>query len=86
MNSAKTAFRAIAKLFTCMVCLFALATSAYAVTPQAGWWWNPDEGGRGYAIEVQNNTVFFGAYMYDGSGQATWYVVCSEQFPSRCFN
>jgi len=42
--------------------------------PQTGWWWNPAEGGRGYAIEVQGNHLFFAAYLYDQSGRATWNV------------
>jgi len=45
-----------------------------AGTPQAGWWWNPAEGGRGFAIEIQNNTLFMTGYMYDGQGNAVWYL------------
>jgi hypothetical protein len=42
--------------------------------PQSGYWWNPAEGGRGYTIEVQNNTAFIAAYMYDTSGNPAWYA------------
>jgi subtilisin len=42
--------------------------------PEAGWWWNPSEPGRGYAIEVLNGRVFFASYLYDSAGRATWYV------------
>ncbi len=38
--------------------------------PQTGWWWGPSEWGRGYFIETQNNNFFFGAFMYDGRGDA----------------
>lgn len=48
--------------------------SVPAGTPQAGWWWNPAEGGRGYSIEIQNNTMFLAAYMYDDSGNPIWYA------------
>jgi len=41
--------------------------------PQTGWWWNPSEGGRGFSIEIQNNTAFIAAYMYDPSGNPVWY-------------
>jgi hypothetical protein len=42
--------------------------------PQAGWWWNADEAGRCYFVEAQNNAIFISFYMYNSSGQATWYV------------
>jgi hypothetical protein len=42
--------------------------------PQTGWWWNPQEGGRGYSIEVAGNNLFMAAYLYDVSGRATWHV------------
>ena len=51
-----------------------VAAGAAAGMPQKGWWWNSAEGGRGYFIEVQNSTMFFAAYMYDSTGQATWYI------------
>lgn len=43
-------------------------------TPQTGWWWNAEEGGRGYSIEVQGNTMFLGGYMYDVFGNPIWYA------------
>jgi hypothetical protein len=43
-------------------------------TPQTGWWWNENESGRGFAIEVQGGAMFFAAYMYDASGNPTWYL------------
>jgi hypothetical protein len=42
--------------------------------PQTGWWWNPNEGGRGYSIEVQGNHIFYAAFLYDESGRSTWYA------------
>jgi hypothetical protein len=44
-------------------------------TPQAGFWWNPAEPGRGYVIEVHaNNNLFIGGFMYAASGEAIWYA------------
>ncbi len=43
------------------------------VTPQAGVWWNPAEGGRGYTIEKSGDNLFMAAYLYDASGRSTWY-------------
>jgi alpha-tubulin suppressor-like RCC1 family protein len=51
-----------------------LTATPPATQPQAGYWWNPAEGGRGYTIEAQSNTVFVAAYMYDNSGNAVWYA------------
>lgn len=56
---------------------FPISSPAFAASQagfQSGWWWNENEGGRGYFIEVQANTGFVGAFMYDDSGQPTWYV------------
>lgn len=39
-----------------------------------GWWWNEAESGRGYFIETQGSVAFVGSYMFDSSGQPTWYV------------
>jgi hypothetical protein len=43
-------------------------------TPEPGWWWNPAEGGRGFAIEIQGNAMYFAGYMYDPNGNPVWYV------------
>lgn len=51
-----------------------LTKPARAGMPQSGWWWNANEGGRGYFLEVQDGGLFFAAYMYDGRDQATWYI------------
>jgi hypothetical protein len=45
-----------------------------AFQPTTGWWWNPDQSGRGFSIEQQGDHMFIGAYMYDESGRAVWYV------------
>jgi hypothetical protein len=43
-------------------------------TPQAGFWFNPAESGRGYVIEIHGNNLFIGGFMYDGNGNAIWYA------------
>ncbi|MCU6434920.1 hypothetical protein LPB67_14175 [Undibacterium sp. Jales W-56] len=45
-----------------------------ANTPEAGWWWNPDEGGRGFSVEIQNGNMFLAGYMYDNLGNPIWYA------------
>ncbi|MFZ4701993.1 MAG: fibronectin type III domain-containing protein [Candidatus Methylumidiphilus sp.] len=48
-------------------------TTVAANPPESGVWWNPAEGGRGYFLDVQSNIISFSAYLYDSSGNATWY-------------
>ena len=43
--------------------------------PETGWYWNPAEGGRGYAIEVQNDRIFMAVFHYQPDGSPTWNVV-----------
>ena len=54
--------------------LIKAALAATPVEPQNGWWWNPAEGGSGYAIERQGNQMFAAFFMYEISGASTWYV------------
>jgi hypothetical protein len=42
--------------------------------PESGWWWNPDESGRGFFIEWQGGSVNIAGYMYDEQGRPTWYI------------
>lgn len=42
--------------------------------PATGWYWNPDESGRGFAIERQGDTLFLAGFMYEESGAQVWYV------------
>jgi hypothetical protein len=41
--------------------------------PDAGWWWNPEESGRGYSVELQGDKLFAVAFMYDAAGNPVWY-------------
>lgn len=43
--------------------------------PETGWYWNPAEGGRGYAIEVQNDQLFMAMFHYNEDGSPTWNIV-----------
>jgi streptogramin lyase len=61
----------------------AQATQTFNITggiiPQAGYWWDPAEGGNGFVLEMQANTyakpgdLFMAVFDYDVSGRATWY-------------
>lgn len=76
-NSQRSCFRfalerraIVASLF---MLLSGLCTSAFA-DPEAGWWWNPNESGRGFFVESQGGLTFIGAYLYDSDGRASWLV------------
>jgi len=43
-------------------------------TPEAGWWWNPQENGRGFFIEWQDGWADLAGYMYDDDGNPVWYI------------
>jgi serine protease len=53
---------------------FIFKSGTPAFQPETGWWWNEAESGRGFAVEIQGNTLFMGGYMYDDSGNPIWYV------------
>jgi hypothetical protein len=49
--------------------------NAKAFTPESGFWWNPNESGSGYAIEIQDNYLFIALYVYDEvTGDPIWYT------------
>jgi len=50
------------------------ASASHALTPESGWWWNEAESGRGFSIELQNNTIFMSGFLYDISGAPLWFV------------
>ncbi|MCH9696981.1 MAG: hypothetical protein K0U68_02655 [Gammaproteobacteria bacterium] len=65
------------QLFAGFVLLFAVE-SAFAIDPENGWWWNEQEPGRGFNLEIQNKTVFVAAFVYTEDGQAVWYSGSGE--------
>jgi hypothetical protein len=42
--------------------------------PESGWWWNPQESGRGFFLEWQGGQLFMAGYMYDSAGNPIWYL------------
>jgi hypothetical protein len=41
--------------------------------PFSGWWWNTDESGSGYSVELQGDKLFIVGFMYDDGGRPVWY-------------
>lgn len=50
------------------------SVNAQTFTPESGFWWNPDESGSGYSIEIQDNFLFVAFYVYDDFGNPIWYT------------
>jgi hypothetical protein len=42
--------------------------------PESGLWWNPAQSGRGYFVDLQGSVFAFYTYIFDNSGNATWYM------------
>jgi hypothetical protein len=45
-----------------------------AFTPVTGLWWNPNESGTGYNIQVQRGMLVATMYSYTSSGDPVWYL------------
>jgi hypothetical protein len=63
-----------------------LSTAPLASQPENGWWWNPQESGRGYFLEWQGNTLFMAAYMYDAQGNPLWYLSSTPSTSLRSYS
>lgn len=61
------------------------AMAANYVQPRTGWFWNPAEGGRGFAIERQGSQLFVAGFMYETTGESTWYVSTMNQQPDGSY-
>ena len=47
---------------------------AEPMQPESGWWWNPNESGRGFFLEWQGRQLLMAGYMYEASGEPVWYI------------
>ena len=50
------------------------ATNGTSVVPVVGLWWNPEESGSGYNLDVKNGVLVATIYTYKGSGEPQWYI------------
>jgi hypothetical protein len=57
-----------------IITLTASSLVAIAAPPETGWWWNADQSGRGYQIEVQDQYIMISAYAYDPDGEAVFFT------------
>lgn len=63
-------------LFATLLLLLCTVANAAPIAggPTPGLWWNPDESGRGFTIEMQDSTMVVTSYVYNAQGAATWFV------------
>ncbi|MFK8010590.1 MAG: hypothetical protein AB8B80_01020 [Marinicellaceae bacterium] len=71
---------------TILVFTLILASQAKAFTPESGFWWNPDEPGSGYSIEIQDNYLFMALYVYDEFGNPFWYTASKTMGGNSLFD
>jgi hypothetical protein len=67
------AFRLLASL-AALVGFASLASATPIGGPSAGLWYNADESGRGYDIDLQGDTMIVTTYVYDASHEPIWYL------------
>jgi hypothetical protein len=53
-----------------------VASSPAAGAPRSGWWWDPNENGRGFYMEAQTDNLMFAGLMYDDFAQPIWSSSC----------
>ena len=63
-----------------------VALPASAIYPESGWYWNPNEGGRGFNLEIQDNTLFMSAFVYRADGTPAWYVAGGPMTSDKTFS
>lgn len=61
-------FRLLAVLLAAVATKAASEVDTQTFIPESGFYWNQDQPGRGYAIEVQDRTLFMTAYTYTEEG------------------
>ena len=59
------------RFLVALACLLPMLAQA---DPENGWWWNPNESGRGFFIEIQQNSLFMAGYLYEDDGRGTWLI------------
>jgi len=54
-------------------------------SPEAGWWWTPEEPVAGWFLEIQNSTLHLTGSLYDERGQASWVSSQGAMTTNRTF-
>src|SRR6476661_6110585 len=65
------------KMFTRLmfgIAVLSLAVSASAFTPRTGHWFNVNESGSGYNIDIQDGVLVVTIFSYKPNGDSEWYI------------
>ena len=54
------------------------AAAPAQVQPERGIWWNANQPGRGFFIDVNADTVALAGFLYDSAGNATWFIASGQ--------
>jgi len=68
-----------------LLALFAISAELPAQTapPVDGIYWDPGKGGRGYAVETQNDSMFVAIFDYDADSSPSFYTIQAQWDPVR---
>jgi hypothetical protein len=44
------------------------------ITPRTGLWWNPDESGSGYNLDVKHGVLVLTIFSFKANGDSEWYI------------
>jgi hypothetical protein len=58
--------------------LTSLSGLASGFYPVDGWWFNPNESGRGVNIEMQDDTMFVSLFHYAEDGDQSWWITSGQ--------
>ena len=63
-----------ASLLRILLVVVAFSSVPAQAAPEVGWWWNPNESGRGFFVESRDDLIYVAGYFYDEDGRAKWLV------------
>lgn len=69
----------------CVVVGATIGSSAHALLPENGWWWNPNESGRGFNLEIQDDLLYFSTFIYAQDGSPQWYTAVGKVTAAGAF-
>ena len=58
-----------------------LGSGGGQLVPQVGLWWNPNESGSGYNIDVKRNVLVVTVFSYKPNGEPEWYLASGPLSP-----
>jgi hypothetical protein len=65
-------------LLGCLALVTSVPAMAQSIYPEDGWWWNPEEPGRGYLLERQKDRIFIASFHYTSLGNPEWLLIVGD--------